>query len=91
NQFVVIGQRGTELAELRKVSSITDGDTLVLTANLANPHTQFEQVTVLFGNQIKVYRASNVNGTQPADASFAELSTTTIDPDQASTTIVDSG
>jgi hypothetical protein len=92
NTFVIVGQRGTEKAELRKIQTITDVDDVVLTANLSYTHARFEDFTVLTGDQIQVYRAANVDGTQPADASFSTLgSPITIDPEKLYSSYTDSG
>jgi hypothetical protein len=48
-----------------------------------------DPVTVLIGNQIKIYRSPNVNGLQPDDSAFVYHATVDIDPDQLETTYTD--
>lgn len=90
NDPMLIGSPGSETAEIRMVQSAT-GATIVVTDALTLAHRAFDPVTTLIGNQLKVYRAANVDGTQPADGSFAVFSgsTVAIDPDQISTTFTD--
>lgn len=88
NDYVVIGRRGTEPAELKQILSVAAA-VVTLTANLSYLHSRFEPFTSLFGNKIRVYRAPNVDGSQPADGAFTLLSTTDIDVDQAYTSVVD--
>lgn len=88
--FVIIGDLGSEESELRTVDAVnSDLIGLTITAALKLAHNRFDQVTKLFGNQMKIYRASNVNGSQPADADFTEYATISIDPDQMSTRYTD--
>lgn len=84
---VVIGELGSESAELKMISAAT-ADTLTATATVF-AHGRFERVTQLFGNKIVVYRASNVDGSIPADVSFTELEVIDIDADQIETSYTD--
>lgn len=89
NDFILVGRKGSETAEIRTVASVT-GATIATSDALTLRHNQNEDVIALIGNQIKVYRALNVNGTAPSDASFAVLgSPINIDPDQLSTDYTD--
>jgi phage gp36-like protein len=89
--FIVIGQRGSETAELRVVDTPNSNLTgLTITAATKLAHSRFDQVTKLFGNKMKIYRAANSDGTQPADGSFSVVDTIDIDPDQTSTEYTDS-
>lgn len=76
--FIVVGNRGTELAELATVLTVDDAARLTLTAPLIRKHDRFEQLTPLNGNQIKVYRAANVTGYPPADTAFGSIGTAAI-------------
>lgn len=89
DDYLYIGAFGSEGGELVTVTSTTDTDTLVVSA-LTKPHNKGEEIARLFGNQIRVYRAANVNGTPPSDGSYTLLETIDIDTDQASTTYTDS-
>lgn len=89
DDFYVIGPLSAELSELAQLDSKT-GNALTAEANYANAHKRGDQVTKLFGNKMKLYRAANVDGTAPADASFVELVTIDIEADQSFTEYVDS-
>jgi len=84
----------TENAELGQIDSIA-GQVLTLKSNLTFDHLPGAQVWQLVGNQLKLYRAANVDGTQPADTDFAAYTSTaptnpvTIQPDQSATQITD--
>lgn len=86
--FVLIGRRGSETAELQSVASVS-GATLITTAALEFRHDAYEDVTALVGSQIKVYRALNINGVAPADSDFVLHETIDIDTDQLSTKYID--
>lgn len=84
--YILIGQRGGENSELRIVDAPNSNLTgLTITAATKLLHSRFDQVTKLFGNKMRIYRAANVDGTQPADASFSLVDTIDIDPDQMTT------
>lgn len=91
NDFIVIGTLGSETSEIKKVSAVSGATGLTVPA-LSFKHNRFEAITKLFGDQITVYRAANVNGIQPADASFAVFSGSnfSIDIDQLATNFSDS-
>jgi len=86
DNFVILGRLSGETAELRSIGSInSDLRQITVTYALKFAHAQFESIVSLFGNQIKVYRATNVDGTIPADNQFSLLTTINIDPDQSYT------
>lgn len=88
NLYVYVGSLGSDASELRVVSSISN-DTITVPA-LEKNHDDLTEVTVLRFNQIKLYRASNVNGTVPADGSFSLLgSALDLDLDNLQTTYID--
>lgn len=77
-----LGTPGNEQCELVTITSITNGTAFVATS-VSFTHQPGEPVTDLFGSQIKVYSAANVNNEQPADAAFANIgSPVTIEADQ---------
>ena len=84
--YLILGTRGAESAEMR-IAGVpnADGVTLPITVATQIAHSRFDQLTKLFGNKLRIYRAANVDGTIPLDASFAVLTTIDIDPDQAFT------
>ena len=65
DDYFVVGRLGGESSEQLIVSSVSSPN-VVSTAGSARAHTKFEPVTKLFGNQIKIYRASNVDGSTPS-------------------------
>lgn len=86
---VIIGAPGTENNELVNVSSLTGNNTLTVSA-AKFAHKRFEQITKVFGNQIKIYSAPNINGLAPADSAFSTLvATVTIDIDNQFTAYTD--
>lgn len=89
NDYLYLGQLGTESGEVATISSLTGAKTIGTSA-LTKAHNRFEPATVLFGNQLKIYRAANVDGTTPADGSFSVLTTVAIDFDQVQTKYTDS-
>jgi len=88
NDIVYVGRLGSDTGENLVASGISNATTIGVSA-LARPHNRFDDVHSLFGNKIRIYRAANVNGTAPADASFSLLATVDIDFDQVSTTYTD--
>jgi hypothetical protein len=89
--FIYLSRLGSETGEIVTVDTVTDADTITITSAATKPHSRFDDITCLFGDQMKVYRASNSDGTQPDDSDFGFLDTVNIDYDQLSTTYVDSG
>lgn len=70
NGPVLVGNLGSETAELRYVTLIGDATHVTLNS-LAYVHNRFDPITSLIGDQIQLYRAPNVDGGVPADISFA--------------------
>lgn len=91
NDTLFIGRLGTESAEKLVVQSIADPNVTFAT-NLAKEHRRYQPIVALRGNQLKVYRAPNTNGTSPAVGIYTLMSgmPVDIDPDQSSTNIQDS-
>lgn len=90
NDMVYVGRLGSDTGEKVAATGIT-GATTINVGALVRPHNRFDDVHSLFGNKVKVYRAANVNGLQPADADFSLLTTVDIDFDQTHTSYTDSG
>jgi hypothetical protein len=88
-QYIVVGPLGTELAELKIIQSIDDATHMTFTTPLALKHFRFDPLTALNGNQIRIYRAANVDGHVPADSSFTVLGTVGIATNQMITLYVD--
>lgn len=90
DDFIYLGHLGSEAGEVVSVDTISDATHLTLVSpGTLKVHTSTTPVTVLFGDKIKVYRAANVDGSQPADTDFDFLEQISIDYDQLSTTYVD--
>lgn len=88
--YLFIGEYGGEASELCVLNTITDADTVTIDApGLVKAHKRFEPAIVLFGNQLRIYRAANVNGTTPSDGSFTSLAFVDIDVDQIQTSYED--
>jgi hypothetical protein len=61
NDYVVIGNPGEELTEIKKIASIA-GKVITLSAVLVNTHPQNAKITFIKYNQIKFYKASSLAG-----------------------------
>jgi len=83
NQFVVVGNPGEELTEIRKISSIA-GKNITLTANLSNTHPENTKITYIKYDQIKFYKATSITG------SYSLVSTKDIAIDEPHTLYDDS-
>lgn len=84
----LIGAPGFLAGEIHKIDTIT-ADTIKFVDDLINSHRRTEPFTIVFGDRIRCYRALNINGYPPIDASFVLLSTTDIDQDSPITLIKD--
>ncbi len=87
--FVLIGTAGAKGSEIILSTSTTSPTAIPLSAYTSLEHNQYEPVYALFGDKLNVYRAANVDGSQPPDNSFALLATINIDPNDAATTYTD--
>jgi len=90
NDYVLVGIKGSETAQILQVLSIANL-AVTFTGNLTVKHFKNEPIYKLKANQAKIYRAANVNGTAPVDADFSVLTTLTLEADQLSTSYNDSG
>lgn len=87
--YTVLGGPGIETSELIAINSVTDG-VIALASNLTRLHQQFESLTAIFGSQIKVFKAADLNGTLPDDSTFNPVGDPIdIDPDQKMTQFTD--
>lgn len=90
NDYIVLNP-SQETSEYRQVLSLS-GQNVTFTANLLLQHRNHERAIRIFGNQIRVYRAANVDGTPPADSVFKAngvLGTVTLDVDQSTSYYTD--
>ena len=88
--IIYVGQLSREGCEKAVVDAVPSATALTLVSALQTPHSRLDAVTSVLGDTIKIYRASNVDGTPPDTGGFTMLATRTIDPDQTTTYYTDS-
>lgn len=88
-QPIFVGTPARDGCEGATVDTVTDDTTLTLTAPLGLAHGPYEPVLGVIGGSIRIYRASNVDGTVPSDDDFALLVVRSIDADQQTTYYTD--
>lgn len=71
--LIYIGMYGAESGELVTVDSVNSSSEITIATATVKPHTRFETVSQLFGDQLQVYRADNVNGLAPDPDQFSKL------------------
>lgn len=87
--YIAVGQLGSAECEITTVSSVVTS-TGITVASLAFAHSRLEPITGLFADQVKLYRAPNVNNDPPADSTFNAVgSPTAIVGSSLSTSITD--
>jgi len=91
SRFVAVGRLGSDSCEWLTITSLSSITSPIITStDLAQlPHSKNDPVTELFGDKIKIYRASNTDGTIPADNEFSPIDTIDIQADQISTDYTD--
>ena len=89
DRYLLINTPGNEVAELRRIASISGNVVTLASPVLVHDHAKYEDLTALQANQLRIYRAANVDGTEPAVASFGLLTTVDIDIDQQQTVYTD--
>jgi hypothetical protein len=92
NGFILLGGVSSKNAELLQADTVSAADTIPLVAVTRLPHTQDEYVYALYGDQLRIYRALNVDGTPPDDSIFQAnlIATVPIDPNDDATIYTDS-
>lgn len=75
----VIGRLATEQAEKRELSAVDTSAQTVTFSALSFAHKKLDPITKLRGDQIRIYRAANVDDTQPDDDDFILIHTINID------------
>lgn len=83
--FVIVGTPGGETTEMITVKTVVSNTSIEALAALKFNHSRYDQVSVLNGNKLNIYRSANVNGLQPADSTYTLIDTIDIDTDQAYT------
>ena len=89
-QTIYVGALAREGIEKAVIASVPDETTINVSQPLKLPHTRYDAVTAVLGDQVHIYRAVNVDDSVPSDESFSVLATREIDPDQQSTYFADS-
>lgn len=89
--YIILGTPGAETAEILIVATVPTSTSLTTTAGSKLAHSKYDYIHSLFGNQVKIYRAPNVDGTQPADGTYVLLGTSTIQADSGMTAYNDAG
>lgn len=89
DDYALLGVKGSESGQILKISSVT-GTTITFYTALTVSHYRNEPIYKLIGNQAKIYRATNVDGSIPSDASFSLLVTVSYQGDQVNTSYNDS-
>lgn len=87
NAYVLFGNH-TDASEVAVVASRT-GNSVTLSSALKLNHAAGTTLRVLFGNQIRFYRASNVDGSIPGNDAFSAIGIVTIDSDESGTVYTD--
>lgn len=88
--YLLIGMKGAESSQIDKIATGgISGLAVTCDDNLLSKHYRNEPVFVVKSNQIKIYRAANVDGSVPEDASFSLLTTKNIQADQLYTEYTD--
>jgi len=91
NDYLLIGRPGGNISAVYQVLSV-NGTSITLTTNLSAYAQRGDEVTKLYGNQLKVYRAAYSSGSIPTDGEYTVVggSPVDIDPDQLTTNFTDS-
>jgi hypothetical protein len=89
--LTLIGTPGNGNCEIIAGTTLLNASNIPLGAPTTLLHNHLEDVTAIFGNQLRIYRAADVGntGTQPPDSSFTVLALITIDPSQTLTNYTD--
>jgi hypothetical protein len=89
--FILLGDVSSKNAELLQADTVSAADTIPLVAVTRLPHTQDEYVYALYGDQLRIYRAPNVDGTVPDDSIFQAnlIATVPLDPNDDATIYTD--
>lgn len=83
-----VGQASLDPVEKRQVTAVAPGQATV--AALTYGHPNYSPVKAVYGDQLQLYRAADVDGSAPADASFSTLgSPVDLDAGQADTEYID--
>jgi hypothetical protein len=87
--FAVLGVLGSDTAEMVSIFAPVNGVSVKLNGPTVLPHTFGEPLTYLFGDQICIYAAPNIDGNAPPDDTFELIGTQAIDVTKALTPFTD--
>ena len=74
--FILAGPVSGKNSELLQATTVTAANSVPLVSVSLLPHSQFDPVYALFGDQLNVYRAQDAGlGQQPADTAFSLIAT----------------
>lgn len=90
DDIIYLGALSREGCERVVVASVDSAEQLTLTAPVTLDHPQFDAVTSVVGDRVRIYRALDIDGNVPADELFSVLATRSIDADQVLTHYTDS-
>ncbi|MFM9793304.1 hypothetical protein [Streptomyces turgidiscabies] len=88
-QTIYVGQLSRDGIEKAVIDALPNETTINLSSALELPHGLYEPVTSVVGSKVRVYRAPNVDGSQPADDAYIVLGMRELDPDQTATYYTD--
>lgn len=71
--FGLAGTAGSETGEIVTITGKTGNNTVTVSPNTKQAHREYETVLMLFGDQVKLYRAPNTDGLQPNDSDFVSV------------------
>lgn len=88
---ILLGNPGSTTGEFLFTAPPTNSVTVTTSAGTQLPHNNGELVSLIFGNSINIYRATDLYGTgqQPPDVNFSKIDTVVIDPTSALTSYTD--
>lgn len=89
-KLVYLGLLSREGCEKSSISAVTSATELQLVDGLKLSHGRSEPLSAVVGDHIRIYRASDVDGTVPDLATFSVLATRTIDAEKETTYYTDS-
>lgn len=87
--FAMIGRPASEEVEFIAIESVTD-NVVTLVSALKRAHLQFTQVLIIKADQIRIYSAESVDGSEPDVGDYTIVAPIIIDPDEVTTTYTDS-
>lgn len=86
--FALVGNPASESAEILAINNVS-GESVSFATSLQHDHPKYDNIAILYCNQLRIYRAPNTDGTPPADDQYIQIDAIDIDPDQPDSTYVD--